>query len=253
MDLLLICGTVFVLLVFWALFQHNHNHNENHSQHQQPPPGLNETKTEELMSGGLIGLAIGDAVGFVVEGNPPGVVSSLADSLVKWEREMVGGCWSGMGEEGRKKGLGRLPLEFRSGYWRFGQYSDDTQLVREFLLAAVEVLEDKGGRGEGEGEKEEIASCFARRIAALYGDHKMVGCGLATSKALAQLLQGFFFFCFFLFFLKFFLPHFPSKIDKTYKESGCDEGMAGNSPAVRAVGVGITFGGLIHKTDPPIF
>ena len=187
MDFLLLLGTILFILLLWL--HQNHQHQQQQQQQQQPPAQLQQKK-EQLVSGGMIGLAIGDAVGFVVEGNPPSVVSSLGDSLIKWEREM--GKEKRRKEGGGEKGVERLPKEFRSGYWAFGQYSDDTQLVREFLFAVVGLGEEKGEEERGLRE-EEIASSFAKRIASLYGEHMMVGCGLATSKALAQLLQGFFF------------------------------------------------------------
>jgi ADP-ribosylglycohydrolase len=74
---------------------------------------------------------------------------------------------------------------------------------------------------EGKGDEEQplevaMARSFASRLCLLFAAHKVVGCGLATTKAVTLLLRG-----------------------TTYDKAGSAVGMAGNSPAVRAACLGL--------------
>ncbi len=68
---------------------------------------LNTPSIEDRFAGCLIGLALGDALGFLVEGHP-------GDHCFAFVRDVVR--------------PGRLPTQRRDSFG-FGQYSDDTQLV----------------------------------------------------------------------------------------------------------------------------
>jgi ADP-ribosylglycohydrolase len=106
-------------------------------------------------AGCLIGQAVGDAMGFVVEGHPQ-------DSCEVFVNEA----------------LRRRKLEgYSRGRFRIGQYSDDTQLARELVLSLIEC----GGFQPGD---------YAARIASLFSDNRVVGRGLATERAATRIARG---------------------------------------------------------------
>jgi ADP-ribosylglycohydrolase len=106
-------------------------------------------------AGSLVTQALGDALGFLVEGHHPTICAKFVS------RAFAGA---------------HPPWETR-GPFSFGQYSDDTQLARELALSFVEA------RGWD-------PACFARRIAALFESGTIVGRGHATAASAARLLQG---------------------------------------------------------------
>jgi ADP-ribosylglycohydrolase len=67
--------------------------------------------TRKQFQGCLVGQALGDALGFVVEGQPPTFCRRYVEERLGSERVL---------------GLGR-------GSFPLGQYSDDTQLARELM------------------------------------------------------------------------------------------------------------------------
>lgn len=107
------------------------------------------------LSGCLLGQALGDALGFVVEARPPAEA-----------REYVGRCL----RAGRAGALSHPDFPF-------GQYSDDTQLARELLVSVVEA------RGWS-------ADRFAARIAQLFATGRDVGAGPGTRAAALRLHAG---------------------------------------------------------------
>jgi ADP-ribosylglycohydrolase len=111
--------------------------------------------TWEQLRGSLLGQALGDALGFVVEAAPPEAAHAYVN---EWLR-------SGRAAE-------RAPAGFP-----FGQYSDDTQLSRELLRSYLE-------RGRWD------PSAFALRIAELFRERRDVGAGQGTRSAAFRLLGG---------------------------------------------------------------
>ena len=107
------------------------------------------------LSGCLLGQALGDALGFVVEARPPAEA-----------REYVERCL----RAGRAGAISHPDFPF-------GQYSDDTQLARELLLSVVEA------RGWS-------ADRFAGRIAQLFATGRDVGAGPGTRAAALRLHAG---------------------------------------------------------------
>ncbi len=107
------------------------------------------------LTGCLLGQALGDALGFVVEARPP-----------REAGEYVEGCLL----------AGRAGERSHPGF-PFGQYSDDTQLARELLLSFVEA-----GTWS--------PATFARRLATLFAEGRDVGAGPGTRAAAARLLAG---------------------------------------------------------------
>jgi ADP-ribosylglycohydrolase len=109
----------------------------------------------EALAGSLLGQALGDALGFVVEARPYDVARDYVENCLR---------------AGRAGAL--APPDHL-----FGQYTDDTQLARELLLSVV----DAGGWS---------TEAFARRVAALFASGHDVGAGPGTRTAAARLLGG---------------------------------------------------------------
>jgi ADP-ribosylglycohydrolase len=111
--------------------------------------------TADRLAGSLLGQALGDALGFVVEAEPPQVARSYVEN---WLR------------------TGRGP-ERRHPRYPFGQYTDDTQLARELLCSYREV------RGWD-------PATFADKLAQLFHRGRDVGAGLGSRSAAMRLIQG---------------------------------------------------------------
>jgi ADP-ribosylglycohydrolase len=114
------------------------------------------TPDPDAAAGSLLGLALGDALGFVVEGRPP---AEAAAYVAGWIRQ------------GRARDRGRSSH-------RFGQYSDDTQLARELLASFI----DSGGAWG--------APLFADRVARLFEEGRDVGAGPGTRSAALRIAAG---------------------------------------------------------------
>jgi ADP-ribosylglycohydrolase len=109
----------------------------------------------DQLTGSILGQALGDALGFVVEAQPPEVARQYVDQ------------WLRVGRAG-ERAHPRFP---------FGQYTDDTQLSRELLRSFRE-------RGRWETE------AFAVRVAELFRERRDVGAGRGTRAAALRLLAG---------------------------------------------------------------
>ncbi|HUR94702.1 MAG TPA: ADP-ribosylglycohydrolase family protein [Gemmatimonadales bacterium] len=109
----------------------------------------------ERLAGALLGQALGDALGFVVEAEPPEVASSYVRDV------LLAGL---AGDRGHPS-------------YPFGQYTDDTQLSRELLLS---VREARGWN----------PPVFAGRIAELVRSGLDVGAGEGTRAAALRLASG---------------------------------------------------------------
>jgi ADP-ribosylglycohydrolase len=137
--------------------------------------------SRDQFAGCLIGQAIGDALGHPVEGRDGRTCRAYFSSI----RE------------------GASEIEFSRGHWTFGQYTDDTQLARELLDGWLEC-----GRFDPD--------VYARRIAAIFAENRIVGRGLATDVAAQRLIAG--------------VP---------WQDAGAAVGQAGNGTAMRAAPVGL--------------
>jgi ADP-ribosylglycohydrolase len=109
----------------------------------------------DQLTGSILGQALGDALGFVVEAQPPTVAWEYADQ------------WLRAGRAG-ERAHPRFP---------FGQYTDDTQLSRELLQSFRE-------RGRWD------PAVFAARLAELFRERRDVGAGRGTRAAALRLLAG---------------------------------------------------------------
>lgn len=138
---------------------------------------------ERRYSGSLIGQCLGDALGFIVEGEPPEICRKYVEKTLK---------------AGRVGEYGRTPFPF-------GQYSDDSQLARELLQSYAEC----GGFDPRE---------YARRIAMIFVENRIVGRGRATEQAAWRLAAG--------------VP---------WDEAGTPSPSAGNGSAMRAGPIGLLF------------
>jgi ADP-ribosylglycohydrolase len=111
--------------------------------------------TADRLTGSILGQALGDALGFVVEAQPPEVARVYVEG---WLRAGRGGEWP-------------------HPQFPFGQYSDDTQLARELLQS----FEDARGWQP---------SHYAGRLAELFREGRDVGAGRGTRSAAVRLLMG---------------------------------------------------------------
>jgi len=136
---------------------------------------------ESRYAGAVVGQALGDAAGFPVEGSSPAVCVDYVDTVL------------------RSASAGALG---RAGF-PFGQYTDDTQLMRELLQGAV-----------ASGGYDPVA--YGRRIAAIFTEGRIVGYGRATRDAAMRLAAG--------------VP---------WSEAGAAPPAAGNGSAMRAAAVGL--------------
>lgn len=118
-----------------------------------PTPDL-EPEVDRF-AGCLVGQALGDALGFIVEGYPPDVCSTYVEQALRPRR---------------LSGHARGPFAL-------GQYSDDTQLARELARSLVE----RGGLDPAD---------YALRIAALFTQNQIVGRGRATEDAAHRIASG---------------------------------------------------------------
>jgi ADP-ribosylglycohydrolase len=114
---------------------------------------VGDMPSRKQFQGCLLGQALGDALGFVVEGRPPEVCREYADDV--------------LGRDGGS-GRGRGPL---------GQYSDDTQLARELMQSYT---------AQGRFDPED----YARRICAIFAEGRIVGRGRSTEEAAERLARG---------------------------------------------------------------
>jgi ADP-ribosylglycohydrolase len=110
---------------------------------------------DDCLAGSLLGQALGDALGFVVEAEPPEVARKYVRTWLRPGRS-----------------TGRSHSRFP-----FGQYSDDTQLARELLCS----YRDRGGWDP---------SAFAHRLAELFRRGRDVGAGQGTRSAALRLAAG---------------------------------------------------------------
>ncbi len=145
----------------------------------------------EHFSGCLVGQCLGDALGFPVEGWPPETCSQYVQQALAPFRE------SGAFSE-------------RSAA-PFGQYTDDSQLARELMQSYA---------AQGRFDPED----YARRIAAIFAEGRIVGRGAATDAAARRLAQG-----------------------TPWEEAGTPPPHAGNGSAMRAGPVGLIFAGDVEQ------
>jgi ADP-ribosylglycohydrolase len=139
--------------------------------------------TRKQFQGCLVGQALGDALGFVVEGQPPTFCRRYVEERLGGERVL---------------GPGRRPF-------LLGQYSDDSQLARELMQSYAAC-----GRFDPED--------YARRIAAIFSEGRIVGRGRATEEAAERLARG--------------VP---------WDEAGTPPPSASNGSAMRAAPIGLLF------------
>ena len=139
--------------------------------------------TNKQFQGCIIGQCLGDALGFPVEGQPRVVCQEYVQDVLRSE------------QAGSK---GRPP-------YPFGQYTDDSQLARELMQSYTAC-------------KGFSAKDYAKRIAALFQEDRIVGRGRTTEQAALRLLDG-----------------------VSWDHAGTPPPAAGNGSAMRAAPVGLFF------------
>jgi ADP-ribosylglycohydrolase len=112
-------------------------------------------ESADALAGCLLGQALGDALGFVVESEPPAVAAAYVESCLL---------------------AGRAGTRSHPGY-DVGQYTDDTQLAREILRS---IREARGWDPQ----------CFARYLANLFREDGAVGAGPGSTGAARRLVEG---------------------------------------------------------------
>jgi ADP-ribosylglycohydrolase len=141
--------------------------------------------SRDQFCGCLVGQCLGDALGFPVEGSPPEICVPYAGALRRFPK--------------------KLPPPGR-GSMSPGQYTDDSQLAREWMQSYAEM-----GRFDPQD--------YAARIRTIFAEDRIVGRGLATESAARRLADGI-----------------------SWQDSGMPAGQAGNGTAMRAAPVGLIFG-----------
>jgi ADP-ribosylglycohydrolase len=106
-------------------------------------------------AGCIVGQAVGDAMGFIMEGDSPASCASYVDRVLR-PRNLLG------------QSRGQFPI---------GQYSDDTQLARELILSFLA----RDGFDPAD---------YASRIASLFMEDRIVGRGRATQAAAHRIAKG---------------------------------------------------------------
>jgi len=139
--------------------------------------------TKSQFIGVLIGEALGDALGFLVEGQDAEQCEEFITNYLE-------------------KGL--IP-EFKRSIFGFGQYTDDTQLAREMVQSFLDC-------------KKFNPEDYARRIANIFDENRIVGRGMATMEAAMKLISG-----------------------TNWTESGTPPPYAGNGFSMRAGPIGLFF------------
>lgn len=114
---------------------------------------------EDAFVGSMVGQCVGDALGFIVEGQRPDVCRRYIEEFVLKED---------------------VPTWVRIQGLTFGQYSDDSQLARETYVTMVQA----DGRMD--------PAVFGNRIGGLFqpGHYRIVGYGATTAKAGEALYMG---------------------------------------------------------------
>lgn len=110
---------------------------------------------EDRLFGCLLGHAVGDALGFPVEGRPPTVCAAYVDDVLRHG----------------------LAHSMSAQSFAFGQYTDDTQLARELVISYV----DRQGFDPAD---------YSKHIAAIFVEGRIVGRGRITEAAARRLAQG---------------------------------------------------------------
>jgi ADP-ribosylglycohydrolase len=139
---------------------------------------------DQQFSGCMVGQCLGDALGFVVEGCSPAVCRKYVSETLN---------------------AGQAAAEGSRASLAFGQYSDDSQLARELMQSFA-------ARGRFDPED------YARRIAAIFSEGRIVGRGRSTQEAAERLARG--------------IP---------WDEAGTPPPSAGNGSAMRAGPIGLFY------------
>jgi ADP-ribosylglycohydrolase len=109
----------------------------------------------EKFEGCIVGEALGDALGFLVEAASQEICKNYVADILKHNK---------------------IP-NFQRGAFEYGQYSDDTQLARDLMRSYVE-------------RKKFDPSDYAQRIADIFTENRIVGRGLATEEAAFRIAKG---------------------------------------------------------------
>ncbi len=116
-------------------------------------PLMSHDRSYTNLVSSLLCMAVGDALGFLVEGQSREVCTKYVDEIVRTGKARGCAVHVEFGRTGKPR---YQPVESGNSAFNFGQYTDDTQFARE-LLASI-----KDGGGIFRGEK------YARRLVAMF-------------------------------------------------------------------------------------
>ena len=163
-------------------------------------------------------LALGDAIGAIMEGNPPSECARIFDTEVMALFLFLSRPSTSSSSDVVELASLLRPLQ---RHFPFGQVTDDSQLAREVGFAIVDAATN--GCIAPPDFIDKFGSFSAHRMMVLYKSHKMVGAGATTAKSLTKLIRG----------------------THTHLESGT--AGFGNSPLIRATSLALYF------YDPMLF
>jgi ADP-ribosylglycohydrolase len=151
--------------------------------------------TRDQLLGSLLGQALGDATGFLVEGQPARVAQDFTATCVRNLDVARFGVTRGFGQDGqpRYRSLCDAAGQPTPGIaYAFGQYTDDTQLARELLLsmAATDGALDPADFAQRAKRLFVQSGLIERHTPDPHGGRGIVGYGTATQRALQAIADG---------------------------------------------------------------
>jgi ADP-ribosylglycohydrolase len=151
--------------------------------------------TRDQLLGSLLGQALGDATGFLVEGQSAGVAQDFTATCV-WTLDVARfGVTRGFGQDGqpRYRSLCDAAGQPTPGIaFAFGQYTDDTQLARELLLsmAATDGALDPADFAQRAKRLFVQSGLINGHAPDPHGGRGIVGYGTGTQRALQAIADG---------------------------------------------------------------
>lgn len=138
----------------------------------------------------MCGMALGDALGFLVEGQTREVCFDYVNNVIK--KNLVG-IYSVHRDFGQKGGSRYCKSSNPESYFEFGQYTDDTQCAREFFRSIIETK----GVFDGDNYGKRIVtlfdkSCLLKNVKQIHDKNTtgIVGYGTTTRYSAQNISNG---------------------------------------------------------------
>lgn len=156
------------------------------------PEMINGLPTVDNLRGSLLGMALGDALGFLVEGFSREKTHEYVKNVIRTGTVSEYGLHVQFGHSGQSRYCKISSTSKQEIAYKFGQYTDDTQCCRELLMSIV----------EGNGKFDE--KLYAKRLVSLFGNAgllrsdtqfescttSIVGYGTTTRDSVQRLADG---------------------------------------------------------------